>query len=413
MELPSDINDECRAACLLDFEHGRGHLIFQVTLKTSCFLEPPLVLLGCAHYNPDKPEQQREVVRKCFSATCEHPQFQKLQETCLREEIALYLDGEDLRMLDKLPQFLGSLRFAFGTERRVEGGHAQVNMWTQGRRNRTEATDSLALRMSEIKCILSSDSVTDLLECIQVARNPQRLITKLGLQRHPSCSLAKHAWDPIYRKVVYHADPHSLYDRNPPQLFVQAPAPKPDRVEGERREALMDQGDNDVDLAPEVADMWKSLALSHVRSTLQSTRLADRKLFSCELPGSALKLLFESVAAPEKKPPEDEATTQDVVAATAFSQCTDLLLAEAAPTRVAFFRVVQSSLSRAKLANAAGFDVNDIGILLLKSNTDGPDPRVGTTALSLPSHVAAQYGLETAPLVLALSSLTLRLDCLG
>ena len=35
LELPADLSRESRASCLLDFEHGRGHLTFQLTLKNA------------------------------------------------------------------------------------------------------------------------------------------------------------------------------------------------------------------------------------------------------------------------------------------------------------------------------------------------------------------------------------------
>ena len=417
MEMPTDINEECRSACLLDFEHGRGHLMFQIALKTSCFLEPPLVILGCAHHDPENPEKQKDVLRKCLSSDCNRPQFQKLREPGLREEIELFLEGEDRRMLEKLSQFLGSLRFAWGTERRVEGGHAQVNMFTQGRRNRTEATDSLVLRLGEIKRVLTSADVVDFLQCVQAARNPQRLVASLGLRRHPSCLLAKSAWDPIYRKVVYHADPLSLYNRNPPELFIEAPASR--RRPGQSvQEALQDKEPADDDVPSEVAGLWKSLALVHVRSSLQdcAKSSAGRKLFSCDLSSAALKLLFESVVAPPQKEPAADAereSREDIVVAAPVSSCKDSMIAEASATGVAFFRVVHASLSRAKLAAAADFDSNDIGILLWQSSPEGHDSsdasyRVDTNGVALPSALATQYGLKTAPLVLALSSLTLR-----
>lgn len=264
LELPESVTEDCRAACLLDFEHGRGHLTFHLTLKMSCFLEPPLLLFGLAHYDPEKPDLQREVLQRCLAPDSPHPLMQKLREQNLLEEAKLFVEGEDLRLLDNLDFFISSFRFAWGTERKVEGGHAQVNMYAGGRRNRTEATDSLALRLSEIKRVLVSADVTSFLDCVQVARNPQKLAAKLGLARHPSCSFAKSGWDPIFRKIVYHVDPFSLYSASRPDLF----AAKVFARARARHEAVLDQAD-EPDLSPEFLEMHHQLALRHLKRQLE------------------------------------------------------------------------------------------------------------------------------------------------
>ena len=417
LELPDDVSDECRSSCLMDFEHGRGHLTFQLVLKMTCFLEPPLLLLGIAHHDPAKPQKQRAALHTCLKSDCRHPLVLKLQEGDLKEEAELFLGGEDLRMLDTLAAFMGSLRFAWGTERRVEGGHAQVNMLTLSRRHRHEATDSLALRLGEIKKVLSSDSVTVFLECVQAARSPQKLIQSLGMGKHPSCRLAKSSWDPIYRKIVYHSDPVSLYSTQQPELRVEVPAPR----DGEHvLEPLRDQPADNQDLAPEAIHMQRQLALRRVRNHLSEVCKGQepRKLFSCNIPPSSLRLLWRCLAPSQTVPAlalgGDGGDCDDAsvpVSADSAQACTDALVSQASQNERVFFRIVGFGLSRAKLATPGDFDKSDVGIVLLRGTeaetADGPC-RVETSAVNLQSPAGgAVSGLEAAPLVLRLSCLTL------
>lgn len=423
LELPESVTEDCRAACLLDFEHGRGHLTFHLTLKMSCFLEPPLLLFGLAHYDPEKPDLQREVLQRCLASDSPHPLMQKLREQNLLEEAKLFVEGEDLRLLDNLDFFISSFRFAWGTERKVEGGHAQVNMYAGGRRNRTEATDSLALRLFEIKRVLVSADVTSFLECVQVARNPQKLVAKLGLARHPSCSFAKSGWDPIFRKIVYHADPFSLYNASRPELF----AAKVFARARARHEAVLDQAD-EPDLSPEFLEMHHQLALRHLKRQLESfcKNQDSRMLFSCKMPGAALTLLFQCLApngVQETLPPPSGSTEEvamqaasDAVAPVSY---TDALVAQASHTDLdtVFFRIVSCGLSRAKLAAPVDFQSSDVGVVLLKNAgpveaVEGPEHqhksyRVETSGVTLGSRLAGVSEVQTFPLVLSLSSLTL------
>ena len=409
LELPDSLAEDCRAACLLDFEHGRGHLTFQLTLKMACFLEPPLLLFGLAHHDPEMPDLQKDVLQRCMSSQCQHPLVQKLREQKLHEEAELFIEGEDLKLLENLEFFTASFRFAWGTERKVEGGHAQVNMYASGRRNRTEATDSLALRLSEIKRILSSSDVTAFLECVQVARSPQKLVSQLGLARHPSCRLAKNGWDPIYRKTVYHADPLSLYNRDPPALF-SAKLAAPARA---RHEPLQDQVAEGSDLAIEFLEMQHTLALRHVKQQLESLckNQEQRRLFSCSLPSTALTLLFQWLAPSQAQEGHQEGLKAGGDEAVPVSSYTDALVAHASHVDTVFFRIVSCGLSRAKLAAPVSFDASDVGVVVLKNAgpVAGAPERsymVETSDVALSSHVASQSELQSCPLVLSLSSLT-------
>ena len=328
-------------------------------------------------------------------------------------------------MLENLSQFIGAFRFAWGTERKVEGGHAQVNMLSASRRNRHEATDSLSLRLGEIKRVLSAENIASFLECVQAARNPRRLVRALGLAKHPSCAWAKSNWDPIFRKIVYHADPFSSYQRRQPALFVAGPAGRPPAPARGPLQALGNEPAEGQDIAPEVVDMQHGLALRYVRERLsQQCQQKDnpKQLFSCNIPRSALRLLSECLApsAPSQNaagPVQADAGNASSSNETSLVQTgngAELLLSDASQSGAGggavFFRIVGSGLSRAKLAGAADFDKHDIGISLLRGSEAGvahDSCQVETSAMRLRSPVAGQCGVEATPLVLSLSCLSL------
>ena len=184
MEL-DQVDSEIRSACLRDFERGRGHLVFQLTLKFACFFEPPLLLLAAASPLPGKESARKAALRRCKSSSCAHPLVRRLQNGHLSDEVTLFLEGESLGLLPELSMFLGELFFGWGSERQVEGGHARINVLTSSKRNRTESFDSLILRMSEIEKTLNSESASTLLDCLSSARSPKSLIQQLGMERHP------------------------------------------------------------------------------------------------------------------------------------------------------------------------------------------------------------------------------------
>ena len=121
--------------------------------------------------------------------------------------------------------FVAQLRWAYSTERRVEGGHAAVHIQTSSARNRTEAYDSLALRLAYVRQALEDDP-DSLMECLSHGRSPRQLAMELGFKAHPSFAMASCGWDPIIRKMVYHADAFTLYRMPLPDMpFTGGPPP--------------------------------------------------------------------------------------------------------------------------------------------------------------------------------------------
>lgn len=106
---------------------------------------------------------------------------------------------------------MSATRYGFASERRVEGGHSKVHLRGSLARCRTEAFDSLALRIPDVRRRLKMDPsfLPALLECIEAARTPKKLVASLSLSAHEAVSWAKDVWGPIYRKVIETFKNHS------------------------------------------------------------------------------------------------------------------------------------------------------------------------------------------------------------
>ena len=211
-----------------DFQFARGRIVFTFSLKLSSFLEEPCNIFATAHYL--RPVSIGALAR-CLASTCRHPRFQRLQSQPVLDQARAYIEGEDIRVLSHLAGFLGELFFGFAAERLVERGHAVIHQHGWAARRRSEAYDSLALRLPEIKRKIGSEDkfLPVLLETLSAGRTPAMLVKELGLSLHASVRLAKDNWDPIHRKIVYRSDPHSLFHAGVPDLDVggggQPPGP--------------------------------------------------------------------------------------------------------------------------------------------------------------------------------------------
>ena len=147
------------------------------------------------------------------------PAIVELQSAPLCDEAREYIAGEsELQELLHLVDFVARYRFGVCAERLVEAGHAYVHTKTGAARNRSEAYDSITVRSPDLEAAIKRGE--EFLDCLMLARSPKLLLTNLGLASHPSASLAKSGWDPIYRKIIYHSDPHSLYRAEMPPLHV-------------------------------------------------------------------------------------------------------------------------------------------------------------------------------------------------
>ena len=149
----------------------------------------------------------------------------------MRSEAEEFVDGTQVQELPLFAEFVGVLMFAYSAERIIESQHAEMHRFAAGAPSRSVAYDNLGRRLPEIKERLNSDTnfLQDLGSKLDLARSPRRTVEALGVATHPSCELAKDNWDPIFAKVVYHADPYSLQRQSVPDIdfdtFDGPPAP--------------------------------------------------------------------------------------------------------------------------------------------------------------------------------------------
>ena len=220
--MPRDMDSSLRAALLQVFEQCRAHLLFGFTLKLASFSEPPALLFASAHHKQDI---ARRALRICLERrNCRHPRVLELRRGVLGDAVQEFLNGEDRSDKMELMIFMARLAFAYSSERRVEGGHATVHNKASSARRRAEAYDSLILRMPEIEANMRTDTsfFNSLCSALVLCRSGRKAALELGFERHPSMLLAKSTFDPIYRKIVYRADPASLYGKRP-EIHVQGP----------------------------------------------------------------------------------------------------------------------------------------------------------------------------------------------
>ena len=209
LQLPTELDVAQRGLLLQDVERARGYILFALTLKLSSFAQPPALLFAIA-------DRDRTVatnaIQKCLGSTCNHTRVQALQSEPLLSQARAFIHGEDMRNLQELFRFAAELRFGWSSERCVEGGHALIHVRGSMARRHTEAYDSLSLRLPQIKEALQNDQtfLPSLLSCLESARTPARLFARLGFSQHPSASLAKDGWDPIYRKHLQERSAYSV-----------------------------------------------------------------------------------------------------------------------------------------------------------------------------------------------------------
>ena len=229
LKLPRDLDHGPRSQCFALFERARCQLVFIFQLKLRAFEVPPISICAVAHH---KPQVARKAVGECLRSRCTHPRFLTLRSAPVVAEAHEFVSGEDLVVLPHLRRFMAELRFGYNAERLAEGGHALVQRATHAARNRTEAFDSLALRLPEVKLSILNDQTTftALLDAIVRVRTPAAAIRQLGLDQHPMYACVSNAWDPLHRKIIYRSDTHSMFHSRPP---VQLVAPSFDPGNGD------------------------------------------------------------------------------------------------------------------------------------------------------------------------------------
>lgn len=210
---PAALADEDKSTCIRDFEAGRSHLVFMLNLKLAYCSQPPFVLHGAAHHCRSVAS---DCLRRCLASSCQHKKIQDLQTPPLQQQAEMFCAGATLTSLPELEFFIASLKFGYAAERRVESGHARVHRQAGISPNRTEAFDSLSLRMGSLRAALEED-FTGIADCFALCCHPRAAVESLGLHSNPVLRdlfldrSGGRNWSVLFRKVVYHADSYVLY----------------------------------------------------------------------------------------------------------------------------------------------------------------------------------------------------------
>ena len=125
----------------------------------------------------------------------------KLQSSPLKEEAEEFVQGaaEAVHWFPLLCLFVAQFKFGSCVERVVEGAHAFIHQVYLRGHARTEAYDSLELRMAQVRELIQSPkSFGALCQCLTEARSPKRLVAALGMAEHPSLSACQeHLGQPL------------------------------------------------------------------------------------------------------------------------------------------------------------------------------------------------------------------------
>ena len=374
---PSD-----KGKLLQEFERGRMFLLHTFTLKLSAFVTPPLLLGAAAHFSK---LVAHEAIRTCLSCTDSHLKIQALQSEPFKSQAEEYVSGRELAELPELGIFIAGLRFCHAVERRVEGGHAKILRRGRSATQHTEAFDSLALRISEITSHLDSNKefLEELSDLVDNARSPKELVNKLGFANHPACCNTQlHAWDKLYRQIVYRADKQTLYHVKPPLIALTDSKPNPE-CEGSAGQQLV------------VADM----SMLYV-SVLRDSALAFFHTQLKDFQSQKILYVYSSQALP---------STSAVTLSSKLKKCGDterpvlpLMLPEwLSQDGQLWFSVISTSPHRSKRAGTGGLVSTDLAIAVHESvaSHDG-FAYVLSTAVNLGQSKAEGINAQDIPLIL-------------
>ena len=213
-----------------EFDRARTHLTFYFALKLSHMQELPWKVFQVSHSS--------EVVaqlaaHEILQSNIEHPLLAELRGP-LRASCESWMEGEHLMTVDKqdLQAYVAALRFVPTSERPIEGQRAKVHRHGLGKPCHTEHFQSYFLRSEEMARALDSRcmSLKDFAWFCQAAKNHKQACVALGLDGHPALQGDNHVrkrQDPMRSKVIYHADPFTLYAAEGPPLQMDAPPNDP------------------------------------------------------------------------------------------------------------------------------------------------------------------------------------------
>lgn len=239
------------SSIIRDFESGRAHILFMLTLKVSHMVQQPWRSFAVGH--PDK-NVALAALRETMDSDFPHPRVAALKGEPLRSQAQRWLDTGVVDGASKeLQVYIVQSRLPWTVERRIEGEHSRLHRGVRGAGCHSEAFASMSLRNSFLReeCERDADVMRQIIEQASRATTPWLVTKRLGLQNHPICLQTKGFLEsrmnhPELVRLVYHADEYSLYQRKDMSLMPE---------EGDAKSAELD---NPVDSADDVAEIDKS-----------------------------------------------------------------------------------------------------------------------------------------------------------
>ena len=390
------LGEDATSKLIHAFELARSRFIFLMIMKTCPLQEPPGCLFQISHFDQDKVVQALE---KCLVSESMHPKIRALQSFPHEEQAVSYLAGEELQTLPELELLIGRKLFTLCVEYSLEGEHAKIERKVGNIVNRTEAYNSLVLRLPFFaKLFKRFPHVREIVSsCIEGIRNPLDLLLQLGFQNHPAVIDARqqktHRWSRIWRQILYHADLYSLYEQVVPDIRMVDPRAG---LVALKRIPLREQSVTDT--------LWKLAAVRHILALMKG----EMDIFSCVPPQGCLeslqRLLLEDGTLDDL--PGLDWLHSDVIASSAEQSYGDW--ADWKRGKSMFLTVVVHNVRGAKKMQQGSVIASDVGI-----NIHGvwkvlePTVAVGGTPLNIDLSGTAHHGKDLVAVVLSLSMFTL------
>jgi hypothetical protein len=231
IEIPACVKEEERLAIILDFEKARMHLIAEFTLKLAHWQEPPHVIYGIAHYDPD-------TAWRCFGKLEDKEHLHAKTKLLFSDELGDgvlsfaetmgqwpdLVDGDNIEF-PEFRQLVCELRMSFSAERPVESEHAKTKRDVDRCPSHTDAFVSLAHRMGALTDYLTgSDQIfEEYARLVAQVTSGKRSCELLGLANHPSSlEKAKQGQDKQHWRVVSLRHVDQVFNASPAHRNQQA-----------------------------------------------------------------------------------------------------------------------------------------------------------------------------------------------
>ena len=121
VQLPSDLSESDRSACLWELERARSHIVTAVVIKNAYMTQPPFLILAIAHHDKTI---ARSAWERCVASDCDHPQVHGLESEVMQREAATFFCwGGRVHAFSDLP---GIFAFCLDCRATRRGGARQV-----------------------------------------------------------------------------------------------------------------------------------------------------------------------------------------------------------------------------------------------------------------------------------------------